>query len=158
MEEEYIKEKSCGIIPVYNTENPLFLLVKHKSGHWGFPKGHVEGGETEEETAIREVKEEVGLFNYEIVDNFKYCQTYAFYRKDIGKIVKEAIFFIGILNNKEKLNIQEEELTDYGWFSYEEAIEKIPFESNKKMTRIAMKEIQRLNRLKNKQKSLEQKK
>ncbi|MDD4409447.1 MAG: NUDIX domain-containing protein [Candidatus Pacebacteria bacterium] len=154
MEDEYIKEKSCGIIPVYNIENPSFLLVKHKGGHWGFPKGHVENGETEEETAIREVGEEVGLFSYDIVENFKYCQTYAFYRKDIGKIVKEAIFFIGIIRNKEKLKIQEEELTGYGWFTYKEVLEKIPFEGNKKMTRVALKEIQRLNKIKNKKQAI----
>lgn len=154
MEEEYKKEKSCGIILVYDMDNPLFLLVKHRGGHWGFPKGHVEANETEEETAIREVGEEVGLFDYDIVENFKYCQTYAFYRKDIGKIVKEAVFFIGIVNHKEKLKIQEEELTGYGWFNYKQVIEMIPFEGNKKMTRIALKEIQRINRLKKKQNSL----
>lgn len=150
MEDEYIKEKSCGIIIVYDIENPLFLLVKHRNGHWGYPKGHVEIGETEEETAIREVKEEVGLSDYELVNDFKYCQTYAFYRKDIGKIVKEAIFFIGINKKKQELKLQEEELTDYGWFTYNETISMIPFEGNKKMTRVANKEIQRINKLKNK--------
>ncbi len=158
MEEEYKKEKSCGIILVRNIDNPLFLLVKHKGGHWGFPKGHMETGEEEEQTAIREIGEEVGLYDYDLVENFKYCQTYSFYRKDIGKIVKEAVFFIGIIKHKEEINIQEEELTGYGWFNYKEALEKIPFESNKKMTRVANKEIQRLSRLAKKEASLLNKK
>jgi 8-oxo-dGTP pyrophosphatase MutT (NUDIX family) len=145
MEEEIIKEKSCGIIPIYDIKNPLFLLVKHKGGHWGFPKGHVEEDETEEETAIREVGEEVALFDYEIVKDFKYCQTYSFYRKDVGKIMKQAIFFIGIIKEKKEINIQEEELTGYGWFSYQEALDKIYFEGNKKMVKIVMKEIKRIN-------------
>ena len=56
-------EKSCGGI-VYRKfhGNTEILLIKHvKSGYWSFPKGHVENGETEEETAKREIKEETGL-------------------------------------------------------------------------------------------------
>ena len=55
-------EKSCGGI-VYRKfhGNTEILLIKHiKSGYWSFPKGHVENGETEEETAKREIKEETG--------------------------------------------------------------------------------------------------
>ena len=56
-------EKSCGAI-VYRKYhgNTEILLIKHiNSGHWSFPKGHVENDETEPETAIREIKEETGL-------------------------------------------------------------------------------------------------
>lgn len=56
-------EKSCGAI-VYRKHhgNTEILLVRHlKSGHWSFPKGHMEAGETEEDTARREIKEETGL-------------------------------------------------------------------------------------------------
>lgn len=56
-------EKSCGAI-VYRKHhgNTEILLIKHiNSGHWSFPKGHVEQGETEVETALREIKEETSL-------------------------------------------------------------------------------------------------
>ena len=46
--EERKKEKSCGII-VFDDKNRV-LMVKHKEGHYGFPKGHVEPNETENET------------------------------------------------------------------------------------------------------------
>ena len=52
------KEKACGCIII---ENGQVLLIQQTEGHWGFPKGHVEEGETELETAIREVKEETNL-------------------------------------------------------------------------------------------------
>ena len=58
-----LHEKSCGAI-VYRRfhGNIEILLIKHiNSGHWSFPKGHVEGDETELETARREIKEETGL-------------------------------------------------------------------------------------------------
>ena len=50
-------EKSCGAI-IFN--DGKVLVVKQTSGFYGFPKGHVEIGETEKETAIRETKEETG--------------------------------------------------------------------------------------------------
>ena len=62
------KEKSCGCI-VFN--DGKVLLVRHNKGHWDFPKGHVEPGETEEQTAKREVKEETNI-DVEINTNFRY--------------------------------------------------------------------------------------
>ena len=56
-------EKSCGAIVFRKYHgNTELLLIKHANGgHWSFPKGHVEPGETEQETAAREVKEEVAI-------------------------------------------------------------------------------------------------
>ena len=56
------KEKSCGVI-VIKRENEEFkiLLLEHQKGHISYPKGHVEENETEEDTALREVKEETNL-------------------------------------------------------------------------------------------------
>lgn len=57
-----INEKSCGAVVYRIGERGLFFLVEHMvQGHVSIPKGHVEGNETEEETAIREIREETGL-------------------------------------------------------------------------------------------------
>ena len=61
------KEKACGCIII---EDGKVLLIKQHQGFWGFPKGHVEDGETEEETAAREVKEETNI-DVEIKSNKK---------------------------------------------------------------------------------------
>ena len=53
------KEKSCGAV-IFNNEDKV-LIVKHNAGHWDFPKGHMEAGETEKQTALREVKEETKI-------------------------------------------------------------------------------------------------
>ena len=57
-----IYEKSCGAV-VFTRDNGevKFVLVKQKSGFYSFPKGHVEEGETEKQTAAREIFEETGL-------------------------------------------------------------------------------------------------
>ena len=70
-------EKSCGAI-VYRKShgNTEILLIKHiNSGHWSFPKGHMEDGETEIETAIREIKEETSV-NVMIDPTFRETVSY----------------------------------------------------------------------------------
>ena len=52
------REKACGCIII---DDGKVLLVQQHQGFWGFPKGHVENGETEIQTAIREVKEETNI-------------------------------------------------------------------------------------------------
>ena len=78
-------EICCGSV-VFN-DNKV-IIIKHKYGHISFPKGHVEGNETEEETAIREVKEETGI-DIEITSNKKY---YVQYENDNNSIVVEINF------------------------------------------------------------------
>lgn len=70
-------EKSCGAIVYRKTQNQIdLLLIKNRyGGHWSFPKGHVEGAETEMQTALREVKEETGL-DISIQDGFRQAVEY----------------------------------------------------------------------------------
>lgn len=86
------REKSCGIIVFRKNLNQVsVLLVHHNLGHWGFPKGHVELGETEEETAIREVFEETGIEST-IVSDFREVITYS---PSLG-VEKDVVFFLGM--------------------------------------------------------------
>lgn len=82
-----LHEKSCGAI-VYRKfhGNTEILLIKHvNSGHWSFPKGHVEGNETELETARREIKEETGL---EVILDSSFRETVSYSpKKDTQKVV-----------------------------------------------------------------------
>ena len=91
MENVVAKEKSCGMI-IFRKEESLLkvLMVHHTQGHWGFPKGHVEEGETETETAIRETLEETGV-KAMVVGDFREVLTY--YVKD--NVLKDVVFFIG---------------------------------------------------------------
>ena len=90
---EMKKEKSCGAVIYKIDENKRisFLIVKQKTGNFGFPKGHVEEGETEKETAIREIKEETNIDA--LVDtNFRMVSTYS----PAKGIIKDVVFFVAI--------------------------------------------------------------
>jgi bis(5'-nucleosidyl)-tetraphosphatase len=69
---------SAGII-TYKTDNDHieYLLLQYGAGHWDFPKGHIEAGETQQETAHRELQEETGL-TAQLDDNFVESFTYMF--------------------------------------------------------------------------------
>lgn len=126
------KEKSCGCIIVDNNQ---VLLVKHNGGHWGFPKGHVEKNETEEQTAIREVKEETNL-DVEIINNKRYVEEYI---TNKGR-KKEVVYFIAKKIGGE-IKKQEEEIQEIKWFNIEEAIEMITYEGSRKIFKEAINEI-----------------
>lgn len=116
-------EKSCGCIVI---EGEKVLLVKHNAGHWDFPKGHMEEGETEEQTAIREVKEETNI-DVKIPDlNRRYTVHYS---PKLG-VVKEVVYFIAKKISGE-ISPQEEEIEKLGWVEINEAPELITYQTSK---------------------------
>jgi 8-oxo-dGTP pyrophosphatase MutT (NUDIX family) len=117
-----IKEKSCGSIIINNDK---ILLIKHNKGHWSFPKGHVEGNETEVETAIREVKEETNL-DIHIYVNIKTIITYS----PKEGVMKDVVYFLGASKNNNVV-LQESEVCEYKWLSYEDAMEMITYDDDK---------------------------
>ncbi len=110
-------EKSCGAVIFYNGKsNTRILLVKNNNGrYWSFPKGHIEIGETEQETAIREIKEETSL-DVEIKDGFREVSDYC----PFGKIRKHVVFFLAQAFT-DNVRIQEEEIAEYIWVDLQQA-------------------------------------
>jgi len=117
------KEKSCGCIIINDRKE--VLLIHHNAGHWDFPKGHMEEGETEIETAIREVKEETNI-DVEVNEKYRYSTTYS-PKEDV---IKEVIYFLArnISDNKQA---QLEEVSEVKWFGMEEAIDKITYDNSR---------------------------
>ncbi len=124
---ECLFESSCGavIFRKENEENKYLLIRNKRSAHWGFPKGHVEPGETNEETAIREVLEETGL-KIRIVPDFVKKSEYTIQ----GKIEKSVSIFLAETDEIE-YRIQEEEIEECGWFTYRDALKTLNYENDK---------------------------
>lgn len=127
------KEKSCGAI-VYNQNNEV-LVVKHNAGHWDFPKGHMEKDETEQQTAIREVKEETNI-DVELYDNYRYEIHYS----PKENVEKTVVFFLA-RNLSNDTHKQDAEIANIGWFKYEEAMDMLTFEDAKKLLKSSYEDL-----------------
>ena len=130
-------EKSCGAI-VYRRYhgNIEILLIKHiNSGHWSFPKGHVEAGETEVETAKREIMEETGV---DVIIDPTFRETVQYFpRKDTQKIV---VYFIAKARNYD-LTPQEDEISELKWVDIGHASAVLTYENDKTIVNKARKAI-----------------
>ena len=126
-----ITEKSCGaIVFTKDNDNIKYVIIRSKEGIYGFPKGHMEGTESETETALREIFEETGL-SVQLIDHFKAEDTYTFTCD--GQIrLKHVVYFLAEYANQTP-KAQEEELSSLHLMDYESAISALQFESAKRL-------------------------
>jgi len=138
-----MEDKSFGVILVMKKDNEwLFLLIQHNHGHWAFPKGHPEQGESEIATAKREFEEEAGVKEYELKENVSFVENYPYQGKD-GVIKKQVKYFLAVVN-KPDVSLQKEELQNFKWVDYEEALELITFDEAKEILKEANNLIERI--------------
>lgn len=130
-------EKSCGAV-IFRRNNNIteYLLILNKkgesaAGHWGFPKGHVEGEETEHETALREVKEETGL-NIEFFGKFRSVTSYS----PKIDVIKNVVYFLASIKDGD-ISIQKSEIADFIWLPFENAHQRITNEGDRVILRRA---------------------
>lgn len=125
-----IYEKACGAV-VYTILNGRiqYVIIQQQEGFHGFPKGHVEKNETEEETALREIYEEVGL-RPTLIKGFKVIDEYPLLRKQ--HVIKQVVYFLAEYSSQ-AIIIQEEELLGAMLLPYEEAIKILDYESSRKV-------------------------
>jgi len=140
-------EKSIGAV-VFRRERKkiLYLLLRHpldsKEEYWNFPKGHMEKGETWEDTLRREVKEETEIKSLKIIPDFYVSNRYFYRAKGEEKknrkktkkglnIFKIVTYFL-IETKTKKVELSREH-TQYKWLEYKKAYELITFNSTKKV-------------------------
>ncbi len=146
-------EKSAGAIIFRKEEGKVYYLLLHyptqakrrvgdegklqrrqtsstdsKKEYWDLPKGHIEKGEEIEGTVRREVEEETGLKNIELVEGFKETVKYFFRVKD-KNILKFVTFYLAETKTKE-VKISEEHI-GFEWLPYKEALKKLTFKNAK---------------------------
>lgn len=130
-------EKSCGAI-VYrkfhgNTE--LLLIKNQNGGHWSFPKGHVEGAETEEETAVREIMEETGI-SVILDTSFRHVITYA----PKKETTKDVVYFLARAVTYDYIP-QEEEIAQIKWVEINHAATLLSYDNDRQLVSQAKEQI-----------------
>lgn len=124
-----INEKSCGAVIVRKNKNDfLFLLLKYCKGinYWGLAKGHVHQGETEIETAKREIYEETGIAHPIFAPNFRVTTSYS----PAPNKFKLVVFFL-VFTDQEKAQSLCGEHNNFIWLGYLDAINKLTYKNDK---------------------------
>ena len=128
-------EKSCGALVLRRGENgkDYILMIRHRrGGHRSFPKGHVEPGETEIMTAIREVFEETGV-QVHIHSGFRETVHYS----PMPGVEKEVVYFLTRTEQKE-ITPRAGEIAEVEWVPLETAEACLTHENDKTVLRAAI--------------------
>lgn len=123
-----MEERSAGAVVYREAGSSRLFLLLQNAGRWDFPKGGVEKGESEIQTVVREVKEETGLTDFKIVPGFRKVIEY-FYRRDGKNIHKQVVYLLGVTKD-ERVKISFEH-QGFGWFPYQEALERASYDNSK---------------------------
>lgn len=123
------KRQSYGIIPLYKSaEGVEVLMVQHTpevGGHWSFPKGTPEKGETPIETARREVFEETGVMFGDIDESKTFSEEYTFEKEGVT-IEKTSTYFIGYVENQNFV-VDGTEIERAAWVPVKAAEERLTY-------------------------------
>jgi 8-oxo-dGTP pyrophosphatase MutT (NUDIX family) len=137
-------EFSAGGIVVKNDkrEGRKFLLIKDSYGHWTWPKGKIDKGESVTDAALREIREETGLSEVAIAKQIGKSQYYYQWKGTL--IFKTVYLFVCKLLKDQPLTIQTEEIQAGRWFSPEVAIEHVDYKGAKEMVKEALRVAKQL--------------
>ncbi|MCT4399619.1 RNA pyrophosphohydrolase [Lactococcus cremoris] len=119
---------------ILNKENKIWLAKRADGMNWGFPQGGIEAGENPESAIIRELSEEIGTKNFEIIGQYPGTLKYDF-PKDMKFPTwtyagQEQHYFLVRLDEQEKIDLEshpeEIEFSSYQFLSLTEIL-KIDF-------------------------------
>jgi len=135
------QERSAGIIVFKrdNQDKPIYLLLHYEEGHWDFPKGRMEEGETEMEAARRELQEETGLDDVEFVSLFNEKINYKLLREGKETYKTVQFFLAETLNDEIKLQEDPIEHLDFKWLYFDKALEQLTYDNAKELLKKANK-------------------
>lgn len=127
-------EKSSGVVVFQEAQERKYLLLNYGKGYWGFAKGIIEEGESEEKAAKRELEEETRIRGASFINGFREEIKYFFYRK--GQLVRKiVVYFLTRVENR-RVTISNEHI-GYIWLPYDAAIKNLNFKNTKELLKKA---------------------
>ncbi|HEY9617102.1 MAG TPA: NUDIX domain-containing protein [Microcoleaceae cyanobacterium] len=125
-------DEAFGIVPILRQDgHDRFLLIQHHAGHWGFPKGHADPGETAIATACREFVEETGITDYQVVADVSFVEQYAFTNN--GTRYEKTVVYFPAWVQSELVTHQEAEIQASIWADYQTAIGQLTFKGSRQV-------------------------
>jgi 8-oxo-dGTP pyrophosphatase MutT (NUDIX family) len=131
-----------GVVYRLRDQRIDILMIQDRLGRWTIPKGHVEAGESLEQTALREVAEETGLTEFKLRE--KLDKLHFFYRKE-GKLIfmTTHVYLMEALGDTDALVPEDSEgIADAKWFDSEEALKLIEYRDTEKLFRLGLDKVQ----------------
>lgn len=122
-----IETSAGGVVYRRTPDGVLFLLIRDPYQNWGLPKGHLERGETAEQTAVREVREETGIQSLELhvaLDTIDW-----FFREGPDLIHKYCHFFLMETSVEDTEPQLEEGITECIWLPLDEALKTLTYDN-----------------------------
>ena len=138
--QEIVREPTAGGIVFRHGEKGIeILLIQDAKDRWTIPKGHIEEGETAQQTARREIGEEAGLNE---VDILGWLGKIHFRYRRVDKLVLMTTQIYLVRAKGDTNDIQKEEwMNGIKWFTFQDALDAIEYEDIGKLMLLAMKRI-----------------
>ncbi len=122
-----------------------YLLILDGHGNWGFPKGHLEEGESASDAAHREIVEETGLSD--LISHAALRQLDWTFQVSNALVHKRCVYFLFETTAGETRPQGEEGITQCVWFAYADAISKLTFQNTRTLLTEAAGIVDRLSPL-----------